>query len=573
MRSSGRRVFLRPAGAAVALICLAAGAPRRAGAYEQMTVMAPMRDGVRLSTNVFVPAGGKKYPALLMRTPYGKEIGNVMVTAALSKGFAWVVQDTRGRFESEGTSMSFLDEAEDGYDTVEWAAAQPWCDGRVGTVGISAMGINQYVMLPKSPPHLRCAYVMAAAQSLYHDAAYHGGAFRRALVIGWTMGNKLPLMLLELLMDNPDYGPIWHKVNLSERYGSVRVPVMHVGGWYDIFLQGNIDAFNGLQEKGGEGARGKQRLIIGPWTHGGWGALRGFEQGELTYPTNSKYDFFTKVVPWFEECIKGKDRGFQSGPAVRYYLMGDPEDESAPGNEWLEAESWPPPAEPTPFYFHADGRLSVEKPGVESASLTFRADPADPVPTIGGGNLELASGTMDQRAIEKRDDVLVFTTEPLSEPLAIAGPVKAVLHVSTDVPDTDFTARLTDVYPDGRSMLVMDGILRASHRDGYERRTPLEPGKLYALTVDLWDTAIVFNRGHRVRVIIAGSNFPRFDANLNNGKVFDLEAGELERATENVWEYIKMPDAGADSRVANNVLRVDASHSSHLVLPLVSAGE
>lgn len=539
-------------------------------AYERKIEMVPMRDGVCLATDIYILEKGERLPVILMRTPYGKGIGAVAAAIILSKGYAWVVQDTRGRFDSQGKSSSFLDDPLDGYDTVEWIAKQEWSDGRVGTFGISAMGVTQYMMLRTAPPHLKCQYVMAAASSLYHDAIYQGGGFRRSLTLDWLGDNKFPVKVIELLLSNPDYGPLWEKVNLAEGYNQARVPVLHMAGWYDIFLQGMIDAFQGLQKYGGEGAQGRQKLVIGPWTHGGFSSLQGTKQGELRYPANSKYDLFSKVLPWFDECLKGEDKGIMKRPAVEYYVMGDTMDKDAPGNEWRFSDVWPVPAKETPFYFQAEGRLSTSLPAKRDAYLKFTADPANPVPTIGGANLSLPAGPQDQRSVENRDDVLTFTTDLLEEPLEVTGPIKVVLYISTSVPDTDFTAKLTDVYPDGCSMLITDGIIRASHREGFSHRLPLRTEKIYKLSVDLWSTSIIFNKGHRIRVAIAGSNFPRFDINQGNGEFFDFDEGEIAKAMKGgIKEYVRKPDTSPRSRKADNLVYVGKEYPSHILLPVV----
>ncbi len=558
------------------------------GTFKIETIMVPMRDSVKLATDVYLPGGPqKKMPALLMRTPYGKVIGGVLATTILSKRYAWIVQDTRGRHDSEGVSQSFLDDTKDGYDTVEWIAAQPWSNGDVGTIGISAMGISQYVMAAEPSKHLKSQYVMAAAGSLYHDAAFIGGGFRRGLVLGWVGGNRFPIEFLELLLKNPNYNRLWTPVNLHEHLKNINYPILHMGGWYDIFLEGNIRAFQDIQKNGAPGAKGRQRLILGPWTHMGWSGLIGTKQGALNYPPISKYNIFMNSMKWFDETMRGKDNGIMSGPAVRYYVLGDPEDPDAPGNEWRTADTWPPYDTATPYYFHSDGTLSPDIPATSvgeyriklrptknriERTLSFISDPANPVPTIGGALLVQPNpGPADQRPTESRDDVLSFSTPVLSAPLEVTGPLKAILYVSTDVPDTDFAVKLTDVYPDGRSMLVADGLIRASHRDGSDHRAKdLKPGKIYKLIVDVTDTSIIFNKGHRIRVDIAGSNFPRFDINLNNGKFFDFEKGELRKAGESdIDKYINKPDISPDARIAHNKLYVDAEHPSHFLLPVI----
>lgn len=556
----------------VLVMAVMLGASAAARSFESRTEMVTMRDGIKLATEIYLPTAykeGKSYPVLLMRTPYGrKQWGDLLAAFVLPKGFILVSQDTRGRFASEGFSASFLDDGMDGYEAVEWVAAQPWCrKGRVGTVGISAMGITQFMMDKTAPPHLSCQLIMAATPSLY-ATAYQGGGFQRALVLSWLGGNQFPVEVLKLMHANVDYNGLWKIADLSYEYEKVDVPIMHMAGWYDMFLGNNLDAFMGIESRGGPNARGKQKLIIGPWTHQGFlGLAGGTKQGQLTYPQNASYDV-PKAVGWFNKCMKGEE--LENAHPVQYYVMGDVDDPKAPGNEWKYAQTWPVPADYTPFYFHKDLSLSTDKPASSGDSLAFVDDPANPVPTIGGANLVLPRGPHDQRAIESRADVLVFSTPPLAEPIEVTGPITVKVFVSADVIDTDITARLTDVYPDGRSMLLTDGLIRASHRESLEYRTPMEPGKMYELTIDLWATSIVFNKGHRIRVIVAGTNFPRFDVNMHNGRFFDLQPGELEAAVKGDLDaYFYKPDLAPDYKAANVTLYLDKDRPSYISLPVV----
>lgn len=538
--------------------------------FDLETVMVSMPDGVKLATDIYFPKDVKmKMPVVLMRTPYGKGNWGPRVVSFLSgQKLIFVIQDTRGRFDSEGVSTSFLDDPGDGYETVEWIARQPWSNGKIGTAGISAMGITQYQMVKSAPPSLDCMSVMAAAPSLYHTAAYQGGAMRRSLMFGWMSGNDFPLHVLQIMLSNVDYNELWYGLDSTRDYAKATFPAMHFGGWYDMFLQGNLDAFVGLEKNGGPGAKGKQLLVVGPWTHYGFLALAGPKQGELTYPQNSAYDIF-KLSSWFQECLMDRDKGFLNGPKVRYYVMGDVDDQNAPGNEWRKADAWPIPSSPVPFYLEKDGLLTTALPAADN-QFKFNDDPANPTPTIGGANLQLPAGPMDQREIEKRDDVLVFTTPVLEEPLEVTGQIKATIYLTTDVADTDITVRLTDVYPDGRSMLVTDGIVRASHRESLTYRKPLVPGEKYALDVDLWATSLIFNKGHKIRVIVAGTNFPRFDVNRHDGSYHNLGPGELEKAkVEGIKKYINDPDAGDSPIIAHNVIHTGMEGPSHILLPIV----
>ncbi|HIE51077.1 MAG TPA: CocE/NonD family hydrolase [Armatimonadetes bacterium] len=516
------------------------------------TVMVPMRDGVRLATDIYLPPGKGPFPVLLTRTPYGKGSGQPHVGVALRAGYAVVIQDMRGRFASEGTAIAFLDcgwgERQDGYETVEWIARQPWCNGKIGSVGGSAMGITQNLMAGARPPHLVCQYIAVAAASLLPEAVFQGGAFRKALAQGWLESNQFPPENMELFLAHPTYDDLWRLYDTVARAPVINVPAVHLGGWYDIFCQGTIDAFVARQTRGDVGARGRQKLIMGPWTHG----LGRREQGELVYPENaqvSEEELLRGVLRWFDYWLKGKDNGIMDEPPVRYYVMGDVDDPQAPGNEWRTADTWPVPATPTPLYLRAGNRLTWEKPGPEEPPQTYVFDPENPVPTIGGQNLNLPAGPMDQRPAENRPDVLVFSTAPLTEPVEVTGRIKVHLWAASSARDTDFTAKLCDVYPDGRSMLVTDGIIRARYREGLDRQVLLQPGRVYEFEIDLWTTSLVFNRGHRIRVDISSSNYPRFAVNPNTGEPFSLEPTRKVKARNTIYH--------------------DAAHPSHILLPVV----
>lgn len=537
--------------------------------------MVPMRDGIRLSTDIYLPSdksrSKEKLPTILFRTPYGKRIGFALLSQCISKGYAIVTQDTRGRFESEGKSMSFLDDVNDGYDTVEWIASQQWSNGKVGTFGMSAMGIVQYLMHISKPPHLTCQYIMAASQDLINDTIYQGGGFARSLTLGWLKTNKFPFEIAELIISRENYKELQEKVSLRNHYSEINIPILHLAGWYDIFLQSTINAFEGIQKYGGQEAKEKQKLIIGPWTHSGIGSITGTMQGELRYPPNSQFNWFLKYVDWFDECLKGEDKGIEKSPKVNYYVMGDCNSPNSPGNEWRTSDVWPPVyVKERKFYFFPDGTISTERPTLKNGkggTINFIADPANPVPTRGGANLFLKAGPMDQRSIESRDDVVTFSTPPLEKPLEVTGRIKVFLCASTDVVDTDFVAKLTDVYPDGRSMLLTDGIVRASYRNGLNKRELLVPGKVYQFEIDLWSTSIIFNKDHRIRVAIAGSNFPKFDVNQNNGEMFGFDKEKLKKILQNS-ELINLPDITPKTKIAHNTIYMTDECSSYILLPV-----
>lgn len=524
-------------------------------AYVKTTYMVAMRDGIQLATDVYLSDNPGQWPAFLVRTPYGKTTNSVieLIAAYLTgQGYAVVIQDTRGRFASQGADSLFLDDGwgdrQDGYDTVEWIAKQSWSNQKVGTWGASAFGITQYMMAGSAPPHLVCQFVEVAATNLYSQAAYPGGVLLKNLVEEWIAGQGSQY-LLPFVIARSNYDATWERLNLESRFDVVNVPVYHLGGWHDIFIEGTINGFVGLQHHGAAGARGKQKLLIGPWTHANWFETK---QGELTFPPNSALTlngYLTEtLLRWFDYWLQGKDTQIMSEPPVRYYVMGAIE-AGAPGNEWRNANDWPPSAQSTPFYFHENGDLTTEKSAITTAVRSYQYDPKNPMPTKGGRNLQIDAGPYDQRSTENRQDVLVFTTPVLAQPVEVIGKITAKLWVASSAKDTDFMAKLTDVYPDGRSMLVGDGALRARHRYSLQQENFMTPDSVYECEVDLWSTAIIFNRGHRIRVAISSSNAPRFDPNPNTGRPLRADTVTV---------------------VATNTVHLNANYPSHIVLPVTN---
>ncbi|HZY90316.1 MAG TPA: CocE/NonD family hydrolase [Gemmataceae bacterium] len=507
--------------AALALVAAAvASVGREQQAPKAAEHMVAMRDGVRLATDVYLPGDGTgRYPVILARTPYDKGRGGSALAAnAAKRGYALVIQDLRGRFRSEGHHAIIfgndgLGEHQDGPDTLAWVAKQPWCDGRVGSWGGSALGITQNMAAPVAPDALKAQHVAVAFSDYYSQAAYQGGAFRTQLLERWLRANGMVEKNLEMFVAHPRYDDFWRRLNSEAQAHRVRAPGVFLGGWYDIFLQGTINSFTAIHHRSGAGARGKCRLVIGPTGHG--------PITELKYPANaSRLPACADPFAWFDYALLGKANAVAREKAVHYYVMGDPTDPHAPGNCWRHEDDWPPPSRPAPFYLHPDGALVQGKPPEGNGSKTYTYDPKNPVPSVGGQELGVPLGPKDQRAVEKRADVLLFTSEALRAPVEVTGRLTAKLFVSSDCPDTDFTVKLCDVYPDGRSMLVADGVLRARYRESFERESFLGPGRVYELDVDLWSTALVFNKGHRVRVAVSSSNSPRFEANPNTGRPF-----------------------------------------------------
>jgi len=513
------------------------------GCIQPTECMVEMRDGIHLATDVYLPNNlNSTQGTLLIRTPYNKNDATAVGTNLAKNGWPAVIQDMRGRFSSEGIDTVFRNAHTDGPDTLAWIAQQSWSNGKIATFGGSALGINQYYMAGANPPNLACQYISVATPNLYEHGVYQGGQFRKYLVEEWLRGQESQFVLPEL-WSNENYSlDFWTNTSLEDNWESVNVPAIHLGGWYDCFEQGIIDGFMGYQYLGGLGALGKSKLIMGPWSHG-----LNRHVGELVYPENADYtaagEMFGEMISQY--CMDGPN-DFDNRPAVSYYVMGDVDDIDAPGNEWRTADDWPIPHTELECYFHGDGALSTSYPDGHTP-LSYLYDPTDPVPTLGGQNLGLPRGPYDQRTVEDREDVLVFTSDVLQEPFEATGPIKARLYVSSDCPDTDFTVKLTDVYPDGRSMLITDGIIRMRNRNGFDHWEFMQPGEIYEVEVDVWSTSYIWNTGHRVRVDISSSNYPRF---LNNPNTADPIYGNI------------------TFNVAQNVLYVDSEHPSCIILPV-----
>ncbi|RLF46297.1 MAG: hypothetical protein DRN29_05285 [Thermoplasmata archaeon] len=516
------------------------------GDYVKETYMVEMRDGVKLATDVYLPGDGSgSYPVVLIRTPYNKNsTSEELVKAFVSRGYALVVQDLRGTHASEGIFRAFLDdgwnECQDGNDTVQWILSQEWCNGKIAVWGGSAMGIAGYMLAGSC--NVTCMLIAIAASNMYKHAVYPGGEFRIDAE-EWLKGQDAEYMV-RIFEEHYNYDDFWKQLDLSTRYNHVGTPIYHIGGWYDIFAEGTMDTFLGLQNKG------NQKLLMGPWAHGEFLTT---QQGDLIYPINSLLDVYGETTGWLDYWMKGEETGIMD-EKIRFYMMGECSTKhgykakSGTGNEWWVCNEWPPfIAEPKKLYLHENGLLSHDMPYAEEPD-SFLYDPSDPVPTVGGRNLVLPAGPMRQNEIEEREDVLVYTTPPLEKPVTIAGEVIAHLWISSSAKDTDFSVRLCDVYPDGNSYIITHGILMARHRISLEREDFLE-GEIYELNISLGNTAIVFDKGHRIRIDITSSNYPAFERNPNTGDAF--------RKNES---YV----------VAENTIYHDAEHPSYILLPVLN---
>lgn len=558
----------------------------------------PMRDGVSLATDVYRPSGDARHPVVLLRMPYNKEIpvllflsGDILRIA--QAGYAVVVQDCRGTFQSEGTFSPYFQEAEDGADAIAWAAAQPWANGIVGTMGASYYGATQWLAASESPPALKAMAPFITTDQYYDKWTYQGGALQLGFILQWATSTfavgevvrrlgrgeattadlaeaitaaddvserywHTPLSDLPELAEltpyvadwiaHPDYDDYWRACAPCEHYDKISAPALNFGGWFDLFLGGTLANYQAMQ------GRVPQKLVIGPWAHGYNGGLYA-ERNFGMMAHDAVADVTADQIRWFDRWLKGEQNAVESDKPVKLFIMGP--------DVWREEDAWPlPDTKWRKFYLRSEGRaaanegtLSLEPAPLEPPD-TFLYDPRNPVPTVGGATflpglfIAANAGPRDQREVESRADVLCYSTAPLECDTEVTGPITLVLYVRSSAVDTDFTGKLVDVYPDGRAMIVTDGILRARYRNGFDRPELMTAGQTYRLEIDLVATANVFRAGHCIRLEVSSSNFPRFDRNTNSGGVI---------AAESI----------ADFRTATNEVVHDAEHASHLVLPII----
>jgi putative CocE/NonD family hydrolase len=546
----------------------------------EMDVKVPMSDGVQLSTNIFRPDAPGQFPVILIRTPYSNgDEKNSDGQFFAERGYAVVIQDTRGRFESEGEFNPMFDESRDGYDAQEWAGTQPWSNGKVATTGGSYVGCTQWMPAPLANKHLVAMFPIVTLGD-FHDVLYIGGAFQFQTFGLWAIAvaappekmpelvnldwskllKHLPLInldeksagfevpFLREWLKHPDYDDYWKPVSVRDRYEAIQVPIYNVAGWYDIFSKDSLTEFNNVRySSGSQIARENQYIIIGPWTHGG--PVKNGKVGDVEFGEDAFVDLRALQLRWFDYWLKGIDTGIKDEPPVRIFVMGE--------NVWRDEQEWPlARTQYTKYYFHSkgkantlsgDGELTAEAPEDEPPD-SYVYDPDDPVPTMGGNNLLPPAGPNDQQPVEGRKDVLVYTGPELTDDVEITGPISVELYAATTARDTDFTAKLVDVHPDGIAINLCDGIIRGRYRESSKDPELLEPGKIYKYTIDLTVTSNVFKKGHRMRVEISSSNFPRFDRNTNTGNTF-AEDDQIVPATQTIYH--------------------DADHPSHVLLPII----
>jgi putative CocE/NonD family hydrolase len=548
-------------------------------------VVMTTRDGVKLRADIYRPAGEGTFPVLLTRTPYDKNGDAEVARKAAARGYVVVVQDVRGRYTSEGEWYPFKHETDDGFDTVEWAAALPHSNGKVGMFGGSYVGATQMLAAIGHPPHLAGICPVVTASNYHENWTYQGGAFEQWFNESWTSGlaqdtlnrsikqetnaligsTTLPLKKYPVFnrwavqdgagltrklapyfldwLDHPTYDSYWKQWSIEENYANIQVPALTVAAWYDLFQAGSLRNFMGIKAHGGsEAARNGQRLLVIIGGHAGGPR----KVGELDFgPAAEEFDEDSIMFDWYDYLLKGIQNRYATDKPVRIFVMGE--------NKWRLEDSWPlQRAIATSYFLHSDGKansasgdgsLSIVAASSEVAD-SFVYDPANPVPTVGGplccDRDHLAPGPRDQRQVENRPDVLVYSTPPLDQDLEVTGQVTLDLFAKSTAVDTDFTAKLVDVSPNGFAQNLTEGILRARFR--------IVPGKVYEYKIDLWSTSNVFLKGHSIRLELSSSNFPRFDRNLNTGK-----------------------DSSTDSTFvkATNTIVHDSTHPSALILPVV----
>ncbi len=532
-----------------------------------------MRDGVILRANLFRPPGDGRFPTILVRTPYGKgDAINASYHVFVDHGYAVLTQDVRGRYDSGGEFNSLQQEGPDGNDTLDWIARQSWSNGKVGMIGGSYVGIVQWKAALRGNPHLRAIFPVVSGYDDYFDRFYsRGGAMKLGHRLSWMADNlrapgftpvdfqryiwHLPIdtadvaatgqssdLYFQPVIAHPTYDAFWKAISVREHLNKMNVPVFSVGGWYDNFAQSDLEAFSALR-----GAAKPAYTAIGPWPHNMSVPFPGVDFGP-----NSTFPMLQVQLDWFDHWMKDKE--FHHAP-LRIFVMGK--------NEWRDESEWPlRRAKLTPLYFSSKGYANtvygngelVRRAPLRDVSDKFTYDPKKPVQTLGGAvccNPKIFPwGPMDQRPVEQRKDVLVYTSQPLKHSMEVTGPIRVNVYVATSAPDTDFTAKLVDVFPDGNARNLTDGLLRLRYRKSLEKPVLAVPGEVYGISIDAGVTSNVFLPGHRIRVEISSSNFPRFDRNLNTGRSLTSET---------------------EVRTALQTVRHSRKYPSHILLPVVPA--
>ena len=496
------------------------------GRVTERHVMIPMRDGVRLSAYVYQPPGRGPWPVLFEQryaSLRGKTTRETAAKLAREK-FVVALVNFRGTHLSEGQWVGYRalqwGKQQDGYDTCEWLATQSWSNGKVGTFGSSQGGYAQNYLAVTRPPHLVCQYMTDTGLSLFQEGYRIGGTTRPERFLGMDRVCRDPQdnrRLLEEWFRHPNYDAYWQAEDCTRHFDQMNVPCFTIGSWYDFMNQGSIASFRGRQTHGGPRSRGQQQLLIGPWLHGRLN--KGHRVGDLVYPRNAAWPVHEHMVRWFNHFLKGKKNGVEREPTVRYYVMGAVGEADAPGNQWRNARTFPPPARPTRMFLQSSGGLSSDQPSDQGGTTEYVSDPLHPMQIPG----RAFPGARDARDFERQSEVRTFTTEPLAAPVEWTGRVRAELYVASTAPDTDFIVRISDVYPDGRSILIIDYPWRARYRRGFDREALLQPGQIVKLAFPVGWMSQIFNTGHRIRVTVASTGAPLYEPNPQNGKPLTIE--------------------------------------------------
>lgn len=541
---------------------LCAGARSRAqvkpdlGPIREEHVMIPMRDGKRLSAYLYFPPGKAPWPVL-----YEQRYSDIHAAGArrscarmAAAGYVVCAENFRGAYLSEGTWVGYRalgwGDLEDGYDTTEWLARQPWSTGKIGTFGGSQAGYAQNFLAVTRPPHLAAQYMTDTGLSLFQEGYRIGGTTRPERFKQMDSVCRDPRdnrRLLDEWFRHPTYDRYWEQEDCSRHFAEMDVPCFTLGSWFDFMCQGSVESFIGRQHRGGPRSRGRQQLLIGPWLHGG---DKGPRIAEMVFPDNARFDLQAHMTRWFDHYLKGVDNGVEKDPAVRYYAMGAMGEPGAPGSEWRTAPDWPVPATPTSYYLHSGGALSRKQPKGSEPPTRFVADPLHPVQIPG----RAFPGARDARAVESQREVRTFTSDVLTSPVEWTGKVRAELYVSSSALDTDFIVRVSDVYPDGRSMLIADYVRRARYREGFDREVFMKPGNVYRVAFQAGWMSQVFNRGHRIRITVASTGAPYYEPNPNTGEPLTVE-----------WP--------ANAIVAENSVYHGKRHASRIVAPVRAVAE
>jgi len=504
-----------------------------AGTKHQF-VMVPMRDGVKLATDIFIPDGQGPWPVALLRTPYSRFDPRVY-TAMEGVASVTVLQNQRGRYGSEGAGtfnpLDTLNEVEDGYDCIEWIASQPWCNGKVAMWGPSGHGVSPTNALWSGAPHLTLVNTNVTGDNLYLYWMFSNGARRQFYSWLGQRGGKVTDWPRPTIVQ---YDVEKYRKFVAERAEKCQVFYRDNAGWFDLFSEAALDHFALL-------APTRRAFVrVSPSGHG---AIGGLKFPSAPYP----YDA-VKGIPSVKEILTGSPN--QEKSVLVYYLMGDVKDPGAPGNRYMATGVWPVPSTATSYYLLKDGALSPMAPKEADGSLTYTYDPNNPVPSLGGNwAIGEKSGPHDQRELKDRADILRFATPPLEEPVGITGKVWVELYVSSDAPDTMFTVKLVDIYPDGYEAVFRESAGLARYANGLDKPQKLEPGKVYRLMLDCWSTALVFNRGHRIGLHISSSSTPAYEVHPNT------------------YEPVS---SMAEARVAKNTVHMSAAYPSRLILPVVA---